>query len=165
VTRARQILSFMVRLICLAAAMTFLIWVVNSSADQMPDVPGGLNRYTNLLPLGASIGVVIFGIMYLFGAQDKITLLLQTSCLLYWGFLKFAGLPVAPWVLGALVIAAIFRYRTPPREDGSSMLLLHSMGTITGLYMSFHLHEFLSGWGPFTDVLASIWLVLTAPIS
>ena len=152
-------------LICLAAAMTFLIWVVNSNAEQMSDVRGGLNRYTDSLPLGASIAVAIFGITYLFGAQQKITLLLQTSCLLYLGFLKFVGLPVAPWVLGALAIAAIFLYRKDAREDRSSMLLLHSMGTVTGLYMSFHLQEFLSGWGPFTDVLASIWSVLTAPIS
>jgi hypothetical protein len=102
---------------------------------------------------------------YLSGSRRDMPSLLQASCLLYFAFLKFAGLPLIPWIIGALVIAAFLLNRKSPEEGGSSVLLLHSMGTISGLYMSFHLHEFQSGWSPFTDVVASIWLVLTAPIS
>jgi hypothetical protein len=85
--------------------------------------------------------------------------------LLYFAFLKFAGLPLIPWIIGLLAMAAFLLNRRKLEDGGSSMLLLHLMGTISGLYMSFHLHEFLSGWDPFTDVVASIWLVLIAPIS
>jgi hypothetical protein len=165
VTWGRRIFSFLTAVLCLAAAMTFFLWAINSNAEQMLDLRGGLSRYSSYIPLGASIGGAICGVMYLFGAQRDMASLLQASCLLYLAFLKFSGLPAIPWISGMLAVLAFFLYRKKSDDGESSLLLLHSMGSITGLYMSFHLHEFLSGWGPFTDVVASIWLVLTAPVS
>jgi hypothetical protein len=165
VTPTKNILWFLTTLLCLSAAMTFFVWAISSSAEQMTDIRDGLYRYTGFIPLGAAIGGAILGMTYLSGSRRDMASLLQASCLLYFAFLKFAGLPLIPWIIGALVIAAFLLNRKSPEEGGSSGLLLHSMGTISGLYMSFHLHEFQSGWGPFTDVVASIWLVLTAPIS
>jgi hypothetical protein len=165
VTPIRKILSFLTALLCLAAAITFFLWAINSNPEQMIELRGGLFRYISYFPLGALIGGTICGMMYLFGARQDMTSLLQASCLLYFAFLKFAGLPIIPWIIGLLAMAAFFLNRRKLEDGGSSVLLLHLMGTISGLYMSFHLHEFLSGWDPFTDVVASIWLVLIAPIS
>ena len=164
-TWSRKIFSFLTALLCLGAAITFFLWAINSHTEQMVDLRGGLFRYQSYIPLGASIGGAICGMMYLFGARWSMTSLLQASCLLYFAFLKFAGLPIIPWIIGLLAMAAFLLNRGKLEDGGSSVLLLHLMGTISGLYMSFHLHEFLSGWDPFTDVVASIWLVLIAPIS
>jgi hypothetical protein len=147
--------------------MTFFIWVLNGDLQQTADVRIGLARYTAYIPLGASIGGATAVALYLLGARRELAWLTQASCLLYLAFLKFAGIPFVPWMLGMLTtvvtMVAIYSHRKEQEKKGSSVFLLHVMGSIAGLYLSFHMQEFLSGWEPFKSVATSIWALAAGP--
>ena len=82
------------------------------------------------------------------------------SALLYLGCFKVVGWTALPWVLliGACLVAVLLHRRTSIRQS-PSLLLLHAMGTSSGLYLFFHVNEILGAWDAFRSVLAGLWLL------
>ena len=71
------------------------------------------------------------------------------------------GWPALPWALliGACLVAVLLHRRVSIRQS-PSLLLLHTMGTASGLYLFFHLPELLGAWAAFRSVLAGLRLLI-----
>lgn len=145
----------------LSAPMAFFIWTLSSGPAELQLLKIGWPRY--LLSLMA--GLIVSGILVLLirptSAKHQTALLGYAACLGYFGFLKVLGWSLLPWLLMIAIIPAYVYLHRSRVTVGSSVLILHVMGTMTGLYMAFHLQEFLAAWEPFKDVVASMWLMIT----
>jgi hypothetical protein len=145
----------------LGAAMGFFLWTINSSPVQMQKLEAMLSAYGVFLGSGMVISGIVVFVMRLNGMQSQLTAVACASCIVYLGFLKALGWNLVPWILVTLTIPLFFNFRKSEIKSGSSMILLQSVGTLCGLYMSLHLRDFLAGWGPFQEVVAGMWLLLT----
>jgi hypothetical protein len=97
---------------------------------------------------------------------ESIGLMSYISCLFYLGFLKVLGWDLIPWllILVGLILMGALLHRKKGLVVRPSLFLFHWMGTMSGLYMAFHMRDFLKGWGPFQDVVKSLWLILSQGI-
>jgi hypothetical protein len=149
---------------CLSSAGAFAAWTLGSSPADLRQLEIGLPRYLVYLLAGGVIGGVLGTVLRRRASAARFTgPLLCASCLLYAGFLKTLGWPSVPWWLLAavsvLTLARPARLQLPPHWG--SLALLHSMGTMTGLYLSFHLTEFTAAWGAFRQVAGALWRLTT----
>lgn len=145
----------------LGAATAFFLWVITSSPAEMRQLDAGLSRYGFFVLLGMAMSGMAAVIMRLNGVQHELTVVSHASCVVYFSFLKVLGWNFIPWLLVTLTIPLFLYLRKSASKAGSSALLLQSMGTLSGLYMSLHLHDFISGWVPFQEVVAGMWLLIT----
>lgn len=143
-------------------SMGFLLWVIGSDVAIIGQSRPDLARYGIFLGAGlVAGGIACLLLRLLSGSWGSAKSLGYVSCLVYFGCLKTLGWVIVPWVT-ILLVAALFTLPAVRKIDvpGRSVLLLHGMGTMSGLYMSVHLKEYLGGWEPFKDVLVGLWLFI-----
>lgn|GEM_PF-1316036 len=144
----------------LGASAGFLLWIILSSPGELQQVPVGLRRYLFFLSLGLAASGVVCAVLWFRRAWHVAARLNYLSCIFYFGFLKVLGWKFIPWALVAVSVAGFFRHADPSIENRWSLLLLHAMGSLAGLYMAFHLGDFLRPWGAFAQVAGSLWLLI-----
>jgi len=144
-------------------SMGFILWVIGSDAAIIQQSRPDLLRYLIFLAAGlVAGGIACLLLRLLSGSWGSVKSFSYVSCLAYFGCLKTLGWDFVPWVI-ILIIVVLFAIPGIRKIDvpARSVLLLHGMGTMSGLYMSVHLQEFLTGWVPFKDVIAGLWLLFT----
>lgn len=144
-------------MLCLSAAVCFLLWTILSGPGELQSVPVGLHRYLVFAPVGFATAGAACALLWFSGAWRTAAHFSLASCTVYLGFLKVLAWNFIPWVLIFVAGIGFVRARQSSLETSWSLLLLHVMGTIAGLYMAFHLNEFLYGWKPFEEVIRSLW--------
>ncbi len=160
-SRTEDWAGFFVYWLALSGATGFFLWLVNGSPAELREIQAGLARYAFFLLPGAAIAGTVTLTMRALGARRLLAILCYSSCMVYFGFLKVLGWNLMPWVMVALIAPAFVRLRKTEASAGSTLLLLQCMGTMAGLYMSFHLQDFLGAWEPFKEVVAGLWLMIT----
>jgi len=145
----------------LGSAAGFLLWIIFSGTGELQQVQVGLQRYLFfLLPVGLAAASVVCALLWLAGAWSFAVSLSYVSCVFYFSFLKVLGWDFIPWVLMAVAVIVVFRNRKLVIEAQSSLLLLHAMGSLAGLYMAFNLGKFLQPWEFFMETVQSLWLLV-----
>jgi hypothetical protein len=146
--------------LCCGASVGFLLWILLNGPAELQQVSVGLRSYLLLLPTGLAAAGVVCAVLWFAGIWGIAARLSYSSCIFYFGFAKVLGWAFVPWVL---VVAAVIGFSYTKKrsiEIRWSLLLLHAMGTLTGLYMAFHLNGFLRPWGLFMETTRSLWLLL-----
>jgi len=151
--------------LCLGASSGFLAWVIFSGPGEMQQVLVGLRRYLLFVPAGFAAAGAVCVLCWFRGAGGVAARLSYVSCIFYFGFLKVLGWSFVPWALIVVAIIGFSRSNELSIETRWSLLLLHVTGTLAGLYMAFHLNDFLYPWEPFKDVVRSLWLLTIELIS
>jgi hypothetical protein len=129
-----------------------------SGPGEMQQAAVGLPRYLAVAPYALAGAGVLCALLW-FGRTWQISAPgSYASCVVYFGFFKVLGPDFVPWLLTALAVGAYFIVSKPFRARWT-LFLLHAMGTMTGLYMAFHLPDFLAGWEPFKEIVHSLWLL------
>ena len=145
----------------LGLATGFLLWITLSGLGELEQVAVGLRRYLFfLLPVGLAAAGVICTLLWFTDYWVFVIRLSAVSCVFYLGFLKVLGWAFIPWVLIAVAAIGLFRIRKLAIETRSSLLLLHSMGSLSGLYMTFNLNKFLQPMELFMETVQSLWLLV-----
>jgi len=145
----------------LGLATGFLLWITLSGLGELEQVAVGLRRYLFfLLPVGMAAAGVICTLLWFTDYWVFVIRLSAVSCVFYLGFLKVLGWVFIPWVLIAVAAIGLFRIRKLAIETRSSLLLLHSMGSLSGLYMTFNLNKFLQPMELFMETVQSLWLLV-----
>ncbi|HJP39374.1 MAG TPA: hypothetical protein QF499_09640 [Gammaproteobacteria bacterium] len=147
--------------LCCGASIGFLLWVIFSGTGELHSVPVGFRRYMFFFPVGLAVSGVAGVLLWFAGAWAVTGRLSYLSCVFYFGFLKVLGWTFVPWIL--LIVASIefVRTREIQVETRLSLLLLHVMGSLAGLYMAFNMGRFLQPWGSFQEVVRSLWLLVS----
>jgi hypothetical protein len=147
--------------LCCGASIGFLLWIIFSSSGELHPAPVGFRRYMFFFPVGLAVSGVAGALLWFFGAWSVAGRLSYLSCIFYFGFLKVLGWPFVPWIL--LIVASIEFMRTREVQVVTRwfLLLLHVMGSLAGLYMTFNLGRFLQPWGSFQEVVRSLWLLVS----
>lgn len=158
---AREWGIYLISWVGLAAAAGFWLWLFNSAPSDVSNIEYQLSRYPVFLLLGAAVSGIAALTARVLQKDREFALLSYTSCIVYFGFLKVIGWSLIPWITIALVLPAFMYLRRSNARIGATLLLLQCMGTVAGLYMSFHLQDFLGAWEPFKDVVGGMWLLIT----
>lgn len=145
--------------LCFSASIAFMIWVVLSEPAKLQNVPIGLGRYIGFVPAALAASGALTALLWFFAAWRIAERLSYVSCVFYFACLKTLGWSFAPWVCIAVAAIGLFRTKDSALEIRPSLLLLHLMGTMAGLYTAFRVNDFLEGWDPFKDVIRSLWLL------
>jgi hypothetical protein len=151
----------------LGASTGFLLWTLRSDSQEIQRLETGLAFYGSSLLIGLLVGGISLLLFRWVGAEwESIGLVGYLSSLFYLGFLKVLGWSFIPWLLivAVFILLRVFLHRKKDLAVGPSLVLFHVMGTVSGLYMAFHLRDFLKGWGPFQDVVKGLWLILSQGI-
>ncbi len=147
----------------LGAATGYLVWAL-----RIPTAPESIDTALSVYGWSLIAGLIASGIVVLVlrlaaGASiGSLGLVSYVSCLFYLGFGKVFGGDAVPWavVAAALVVLLVRRRSSVPVKP--PLLLLHAMGTMSGLYLFFHLREFWSAEPAFRDVLQALWIWISA---
>ena len=159
-TAAKSMSQQLIPCFGLGVATGFLLWVMFSGTGELQQVAVGLQRYLYfLLPVGLATAAVVCALLWFAGAWSFAASLSYVSCVFYFGFLKVLGWWFVPWVLIVVAVILSFRSRKLVIETRSPLLLLHLMGSMGGLYMTFNLGKFLQPWGFFMETVQSLWLL------
>ncbi len=146
----------------LAAPVGYLLWILRIGPAASEHVDAALQLYASSLAVGLATGGAALLLLHWASPRPAwLGSISYASALLYLGCLKVVGWPALPWALliGACLVAARLRRRMSIRQS-PSLLLLHAMGTVSGLYLFFHLPELLGAWAPFRSVLAGLRLLI-----
>jgi len=158
---SKRISRLLVVWLSLGLATGFLLWITLSGLGELEQVAVGLRRYLFfLLPVGLAAAGVICTLLWFTDYWVFVIRLSAVSCVFYLGFLKVLGWAFIPWVLIAVAAIGLFRIRKLAIETRSSLLLLHSMGSLSGLYMTFNLNKFLQPMELFMETVQSLWLLV-----
>ena len=158
---SKRISRLLVVWLSLGLATGFLLWITLSGLGELEQVAVGLRRYLFfLLPVGLAAAGVICTLLWFTDYWVFVIRLSVVSCVFYLGFLKVLGWAFIPWVLIAVAAIGLFRIRKLAIETRSSLLLLHSMGSLSGLYMAFNLDKFLQPMELFMETVQSLWLLV-----
>ncbi len=156
VKSANAVVDALVPWACLSLAGAFFGWLAGSAPTELAAAPVAVTRYLIALTPAAVVAGAACAILFWLRAGTWLARASLASALCYLGFLKIAGVGLAPWAALGLAIAAGLGAR--PKIAGTPMLLMvHAMGTLTGMYLVFRLDRYLDGWAPFLDVLRSLW--------
>ncbi len=153
--------------ISLSASTGFLFWILRGDPQEIQKLETGLPLYGSSLLIGLLVGGILLVLLRLVRVEwESIGMVSYISSLFYLGFLKVLGWRLIPWLLivAMLIMVRISLPRRKVLAVYPSLVLFHAMGTVSGLYMAFHLWDFLKGWVPFQDVVRSLWLVFTEGI-
>jgi len=148
----------------LGFSLSFLLWSIWANSNEFQSIDAGLRLYGATLLPGLIGAGVILGLMFSFKMKwASIGWTCYISSLLYLGFLKTLDWHWVPWflVVGTAVWIGVVLSRNIYFETRPSLFLFHVMGTMSGLYMAFHLDDFLKGWDPFKEVVGGLWLMLS----
>jgi hypothetical protein len=145
----------------LGAASGFLLWSLRVAAAGAAAVEASLQLYASSLLIGLLLsGIVLACLRALREQSSSLGFVSYASCVVYLGFGAALGWPLLPELLAASAAALMIFGRArwlvavePP------LLLAHVMGTVSGLYLFFHLREFLSALPAFRDVLQGLWML------
>jgi hypothetical protein len=157
---AHPVVDAVVPWACLSLAGTFFWWSAGSAPAELAEASVALTRYLIAFTPAALAAGVACGVLVWFGAGAWMARLSATSALCYLGFLKVAGLVLAPWVALGLVVAAALVAR-PKLAVTPLLLMVHAMGTIMGMYFLFSLDRYLPGWEAVLEVLRGFWWAVT----
>lgn len=145
----------------LGAASGFLLWSLRVEAAGADAVEASLRLYVSSLLIGLLLsGVVLACLRALREQSSALGFVSYASCLVYLGFGKVLGWPLLPELLAASAATLMVFGRARWLVAGEPPLLLaHVMGTVSGLYLFFHLREFLSALPAFREVLQGLWML------
>jgi hypothetical protein len=143
----------------LAVPAGYLLWTLRIEPGAREHLDAALLLYASSLAAGTVIGGVALLLLHR-SRRTWLGSISYASALLYLGCFKVLGWDALPWalLLGACLVAALLHRRASIRQS-PSLLLLHAMGTSSGLYLFFHLRGLLDAWGAFRSVLAGLWLL------
>ena len=155
----RPIAPILILWASLGAASGFLLWSLRVEAAGADAIEASLRLYASSLMIGLLLsGIALAGWRGHFSALGFVG---YGSGVVYLGFGTALGWSLLPAVLAASAAALIVCGRArwvvaaePP------LLLAHVMGTVSGLYLFFHLREFLSAWPAFREVLQGLWMLV-----
>ena len=153
--------------VCIGLSLTFLFWVLRGEPDTIQNLEVGLKRYGSYLIPSLILAGLLLGFFRLLGVTARaMGWMAYISALFYLGFLKVIGWNITPLVLlfSGIILMLFFIWKKSDFEIRPSLLLFHGMGTISGLYMSFHLKDFLKGWSGFQDMVQGLWTILSEGI-
>jgi hypothetical protein len=144
----------------LGAASGFLLWSLRVEAAGADALEASLRLYASSLLIGLLLsGIALACLRRHSSALGWVS---YASGVVYLGFgtaLGWSPLPAALAVSAAAVI--VFGRARWVVAAEPPLLLAHVMGTVSGLYLFFHLREFLSAWPAFREVLAALWMLLS----
>lgn len=145
----------------LGAASGFLLWSLRVEVSGVAAVDAALRLYVSSLLIGLLCsGIVLACLRALRRQPSSLGFVSYASCVVYLGFGKALGWLLLPELLAAAAAGLVVFGRARWRVAGEPALLLaHAMGTVSGLYLFFHLGEFLSAWPSFRDVLQGLWML------
>jgi hypothetical protein len=140
----------------------FLLWVVGSGEHGLAAPAAALGAYAWWVLVGLAVAAVLVAVGAAAQQRAWLARASYASCLFYLGFLVVLDWRPLPWVLlaGACLLLVPLR-RSDLTNASGPLVLLHAMGSLGALYMSFQLRTFLAAWPAFRDVLAALWLALT----
>jgi hypothetical protein len=146
----------------LGAATGYLLWAVRVEPAGVEGIETALRLYASSLLTGLLVTAAVLACLrWLRMPPASLGMVSYASCVVYLGFGKALGWTVVPWALaaaaGVVMVLARTRRHVPA---GPALPLLHTMGTVSGLYLFFHLREFLSAVPAFQDVLKALWLLI-----
>ena len=153
--------------VCVGLSLTFLFWVIRGEPDTIQNLEVSLKRYGSYLIPCLILAGFLLGFFRLLGVTGKaMGWIAYISALFYLGFFKVIGWGITPWFLLFLgiILMVFFIWKKSDFEIRPSLFLFHGMGTISGLYLSFHLNEFLMGWPGFKDMIQGLWTILSEGI-
>jgi len=108
-------------------------------------------------------GVIVLVLRLAAGTSiGTLGLVSYVSCLFYLGFGKVFGGDAVPWAMLAVAVVVLLISRRRAIPVAPPLLLLHAMGTMSGLYLFFHLREFWNAEPAFRDVLQALWIWVSA---
>ena len=137
----------------------FLLWVVGSGEHGVAAPAAALGSYARWLLVGLAVAAVLVAVGTAAGQRAWLARASYASCLFYLGFLAVLDWRPLPWALVAGACALLVALRRSDLTNASvPLVLLHAMGSLGGLYLSFQLRTFLAAWPAFRDVLAALWL-------
>jgi NADH:ubiquinone oxidoreductase subunit 6 (subunit J) len=150
--------------VTLGLSLTYFVWVERFDSQTFQTVETGVRIYGDtLFPCFVGAAVILGILLILKMKWASIGWICYISLLFYFGFLKSLN---GGWVSFILVVGfagliyVVLRKKNH-FEVHSSLVLIHVMGTMSGLYMSFHIKDFLNGWIPFQEVIQGLWLLVT----
>ena len=156
---AQSLVRLLIGWLCCGLAATFLLWTTLSAPGELQQIPVGLGRYFYFFPFGMAVGAALVILLWLVAADDYLAGISLNAALIYLGVLKTLGWTPVPWIaLGAGVVGFISR-RTIRQELRWTMLLLHIMGSLAGIYLAFQLARMLGPWRLFGETIRSLWLL------
>ena len=150
--------------VALGFPFTFLIWVERFHSQSFQTVEVGVQLYLSSLVFGWVLAGLFLGILRVFKSRWwSLGWVGYGSVLFYIGFLKTLNVEWVPWlgVAGWVVFTLYGVYGKKHLAAQPSLVVIHAIGTLSGLYMTFHLTEFLKGWEPFLDVVQGLWMVMS----
>jgi hypothetical protein len=132
----------------LALAFSFAAWSVQGTPGLMSRPDLALAAYLGSLPFGLASAAIATAIGIAWErARGAVATLAEVSIVLYAGFLKVLGWEWLPWLLVAGVVGCwLLRVRAQPTASPALLATMHVQGLVTGLYLAFHLEDFLAGW-------------------
>lgn len=143
----------------LGAAIGFLVWVLQASvAPDALTLDAALPSYGWSLATGlVASAVVVLVLRLTFASIGTLGLVSYVSCLFYLAAGKIVGGDAVPWALAGLALVVILVRRNHSVAAEPPLLLLHAMGTVSGLYVFFHLPALVAAVPAFRAGLLALW--------
>jgi hypothetical protein len=144
----------------LGASIGFYVWIlgIGRAGPGTPEV--ALGSYGRSLLPGLAASAALVGLGFALGQAAWLARASYASCLLYCACLATLGPPPLRWAALAAACALLAALRRSALTNASSaLLLLHAMGSLSGLYLTFQLRTFLAAWPAFREVLGALWLL------
>jgi hypothetical protein len=153
--------STLILWLSLGAASGFLLWSLRVESTGTDAIEASLRLYASSLMIGLLLsGIALGGLHALRRDSSGLGLVSYASGVVYLGFGTALGWSLLPALLAvaaaALIVCGRGRWVVAAEPP---LLLAHVMGTVSGLYLFFHLREFLSAWPAFREVLQGLWML------
>ena len=145
----------------LGAASGFLIWSARVEPAGPDAVAAALQLYVSSVLLGLLVSALVLGgLRVLRWPAPWLGFASYAAGTVYLGCGKALGVAFLPAVLLASAVALAVAGRTRWRVAAEPALVLaHVMGSVSALYLFFHLREFLAALPAFRDVLQAFWML------
>ena len=145
----------------LGAATGFFTWIVRTAPDGPGPPETALAGYAGSLLIGLVASAPLFALTWVLRISQWFARISYASCLLYLSVLATPDGLMLAWAFPVVACSLLGLLRhSRIAEARVALVLVHAMGTLSGLYLSFQLPSFIASWPAFREVLAALWLLL-----
>ena len=157
---SRTAVMLVVAWLCCSFSGAFAFWSIGSPVGLLQDPGNGIARYLYGLQLSLVAGAILVAVLRFAGLQRFLSRLALYGTLIYFGAAKTLGWYFAPWLAIGAALFGMFIHRGGDPEIRGSLLLLHVMGSLSGLYFVVQAGGLLGSYAQFGEVLRSLWLLV-----
>jgi len=144
----------------LGLASGFFLWTLGVGAGGPGAPETVLWPYAGSVSVGLGVGGVLAALVRAAAGTAWLARAGYASSLLYLGSLVTLWQPLAWAALAGACSVLVPLRRSDCTNANAPLLLLHAMGSLSGLYVCFQLRTYLATWPAFRDVLAGLWLLV-----